>query len=117
MRYLVFLIILAAIGFFAYQIIGNGLPFVNSPVSICQLKETPKKYVDRAQIKVSGKVTNSYSLFGKNLYELSNPDENCSIKVVSSGASPKEGKTLTIRGNLKEAFNIGNKRMLVIVEE
>jgi hypothetical protein len=91
--------------------------FLNSGVDICELRDTPKKYADRKTITVQGEVISSYSLLGSNLYELSQPGDSCAINVVSTGASPTEGKHLTIEGQLKEGFKLGSTRMLVIVEQ
>ena len=117
MRYVLFFVILGLIGFFAYQVVNEDSSFFNSTVSICKLRESPKQYAKKPEVTIKGEVTSSYSLFGKNLYELTQKNEDCSIRVVSSGASPKEGNILTVTGKLKEAFKIGNTRMLVVLEE
>lgn len=97
--------------------IDKDSSFFNSEVSICKLRKSPKQYAKKPEVTIKGKVTSSYSVFGKNLYELSQQNEDCSIKVVSSGASPKAGSILTVTGKLKEAFKIGDKRILVVLED
>lgn len=84
---------------------------------ICEIVKAPRKYAKLKQVTVKGKVAGSNSFLGVNMYELSQEKDTCSINVVSQGASPKTGQELTVKGEVQEAYKIGDNRMLVIIED
>lgn len=116
-RNIVFLALLIGGSIIAYKsFFGNNKTGKASP-EICEITKSPRKYAQFKQVKVEGKVTSSNSLLGVNVYELSQKNDTCSIRVVSQGASPKTGEFLTVKGEVQEAYKIGDNRMLVIVED
>ena len=119
MKKLLSLIVLAAVGFFVYQFFfsGNGNREGKVSTTVCKIKEKPRKYAEFKKVTVKGTVAGSKSLAGYNLFELKQKGKDCSIDVVSEGASPSEGKNLTVKGQVKEAYKLGDNRVLVIVEE
>lgn len=119
MKKLLSLIILVVIGLFAWQIFFSGSNYREgkTEATVCQIVDNPRKYAEFKQVTVEGKVVGSKSLAGYNLFEVKQKEKDCSIDVVSEGASPSEGETLTVKGQVQEAFKLGDNRMLVIVEK
>lgn len=90
----------------------------DSPLSrttkITDILASPSKYAD-GLVRVKGKVTESFIVFGQGYFMLA--DETGAIAVVPSKTFPKTGEEVTIKGQVKNAFVIGDKSLMVIVEE
>lgn len=65
-------------------------------------------------VRVKGKVTESFIFFGQGYFMVA--DGTGTIAVVPSKTYPKIGEEVTIRGQVKNAFVIGDKSLSVIIE-
>lgn len=107
-----YLLILFVVGFTAC----NTIDSVTSP-SVCDILKDPRKYAEQAQLKVKGKVTDTFSLLGYKTFELSDVEGRCAITVVTDKVLPKKGDEIVVKGTLDEAFAFGETRKLVLKEE
>ena len=80
---------------------------------IADLLASPSQYADSV-VRVKGKVTNSFMVFGKGYFTVA--DETGSIAIIPSKTYPKTGEEVTIKGRLKSAFVIGDKSLTVLIE-
>jgi len=89
----------------------------NNPLSgttkITDILASPSKYSDSV-VHIKGKVTESFIFFGQGYFILA--DGTGVIAVVPSKTYPKTGEEVTIRGQVKNAFVIGDKSLTVIIE-
>ena len=80
-------------------------------VSIKEIKENPRKYVDKT-VRVRGEVVQRMGLL-ISFYEID--DGSDKIRVVSSKQLPEIGKQIQVTGKVKY-FAFGNLELLVIIE-
>ena len=73
--------------------------------SINEVLADPTKYRNR-EVKVSGSVTDSFSLASRGIYRV-HDKENQSLWVVSDRGVPRNGARVTVKGTIREGFNIG----------
>lgn len=89
----------------------------DSPLSrttkITDILASPSKYEDNV-VRVKGKVTEAFIFFGQGYFMIA--DGTGVIAVVPSKTYPKTGEEVTIRGQVKNAFVIGDKSLTVIIE-
>ncbi len=89
----------------------------DSPLSrtdkITDILASPTQYGDRL-VHVKGNVTKSFIVFGHGYFMIA--DETGAIAVIPSKTFPKTGEEVTIRGEVKNAFAIGDKSLTVIIE-
>ncbi|MBP1747910.1 MAG: hypothetical protein H6Q52_449 [Deltaproteobacteria bacterium] len=104
-KYAVFLSILA---FLALTSCGNLFP-----TKIGDIRGNPRKYAEK-QVIISGQVTEILSLIAFKYFVIK--DDTGEIAVITSKPLPAAGQKLTVRGIVKEAFSIGNRNALVIME-
>jgi hypothetical protein len=81
---------------------------------IADINNKPRHYADK-EVTVSGEVTATFSLVVIKYFTLR--DDTGEITIVTERALPKEGERLTIKGIVREAFSLGSKTLLVIVEK
>lgn len=74
----------------------------------------PRQFTDR-QIAVSGVVGNNFAVMGMGYFQLVG-DDGSVLTVLSNQGMPAQGKRVTIRGTLHQAYAIGPQQMLVLVE-
>jgi hypothetical protein len=84
-----------------------------SSVSINQITENPRKYAGRT-ITISGRVVDGFSLLVVKYFILR--DKTGEMVVVTGKPLPKKGEQLSVRGMVEEAFSLGDKQLLVLVE-
>ena len=93
------------------------LSCTNNPLSgttkITDILASPSKYAD-GLVRVKGKVTESFIVFGQGYFMIA--DGTGAIAVVPSKTYPKTGEEVTIKGQVKNAFVIGDKSLTVIIE-
>lgn len=93
------------------------LSCTNGPLSgstkITDILASPSKYAD-GSVRIKGKVTESFIFFGQGYFMVA--DGTGAIAVVPSKTFPKTGEDVTIRGQVKNAFVIGDKSLTVIIE-
>jgi hypothetical protein len=73
----------------------------------------PRDYVDR-EVTISGEVTGTFSLFVVKYFIVR--DSSGEISVISEKPLPAKGENIKVKGTVKEAFSIGAKTALVLVE-
>ena len=105
-----------SLGFFVLVILVSSCdknPLFSSTESISKILESPSKYHNKV-VTIKGKVTESILAFGVGYFVLS--DGTTSIAVIPSKTFPKVGEEVQIRGSVKNAFIIGDKSLIVIIE-
>jgi hypothetical protein len=84
------------------------------PTPINKILENPRDY-DGKTVRISGEVTEVFAFFVVKYFVVK--DKTGEIMVVTSRPLPREGAEITIKGTVREAFSIGDKQLLVIVED
>jgi hypothetical protein len=80
---------------------------------INKILESPRDYTGKA-VAISGEVTEVVSLVVVKYFVVR--DNTGKIIVVTKRPLPKEGTKITVKGMVQEAFSIGDKQLIVIVE-
>jgi hypothetical protein len=65
----------------------------------------PARYRDR-EVKLAGSVTDSYSFVGQGAYQLD--DNTGKLWIVSNRGVPRRGSRVTVKGTVREGFNLGS---------
>ena len=73
--------------------------------TINQVLADPSRYRDR-EVQLSGAVVDSYSLANRGAYRID--DETGQLWVVSDTGAPRTGARVTVRGTIREGFNLGS---------
>ena len=73
--------------------------------TIGQVLTDPSRYSDR-QVQLSGSVVDSYSLANRGAYRID--DNTGQLWVVSDRGTPRKGARVTVKGTIREAFNLGS---------
>jgi len=72
--------------------------------SIDRIVADPTRYGDK-EVKVSGRVADSYSLMDRGIYRLE--DKTGELWVVSSRGVPRSGERVDVKGTVRQGFNLG----------
>jgi hypothetical protein len=72
--------------------------------SITDVLSNPSRYRDR-EIQISGDVLDSFSLLNRGVYRVR--DETGQLWVVSDRGVPNSGARVTVKGTIREGFNLG----------
>lgn len=72
--------------------------------SINHVLADPSRYRNR-DVRVSGRVADSYSIGGRGAYRLT--DRSGELWVISDRGVPRRGADVTVKGTVREAFNLG----------
>ena len=72
--------------------------------SINNVLADPSRYRNR-EVKVSGRVVDSYSVADRGFYRLQ--DRSGELWVVSTRGVPRTGARVSVRGTIRDAYNIG----------
>lgn len=73
----------------------------------------PREYADK-EVTISGEVTDTFSFFIVKYFVVQ--DNSGEISVVTEKPLPAKGEKIRVKGTVKEAFSIGSKTSLVLVE-
>jgi len=73
----------------------------------------PRDYAEK-EVSISGEVTETFSLFVVKYFIVR--DDSGEISVISDKPLPAKGEKIKVKGTVKEAFSIGTKTALVLVE-
>ena len=73
--------------------------------SINQVLADPGRYRDR-EVKLSGSVVDSYSFVGNGAYQIE--DSSGKLWVVSNRGVPRKGARVTVKGTVRDGFNLGS---------
>ncbi len=69
-----------------------------------QILADPSKYANK-NVRIEGTVTESYSVLGKGAYQLA--DGTGRIWIVSQSGVPRKGAQVSVKGKVREAFDVG----------
>ncbi len=81
---------------------------------IAKIIDNPRDY-DGRHVTISGEVTDLFSLFVVKCFVLK--DSTGELTVVSKRALPKKGNSIKVSGSVQAAFSLGDKQLLVLVED
>lgn len=84
------------------------------PVPIKKILENPRVYVGK-QVTISGKVTDMFGLVFVKYFILQ--DETGEITVVTNRPMPAKGERIKVKGKVQDAFSIGNRQLIVLIEK
>lgn len=73
-------------------------------LSVHQILADPSRYRNR-DVRVSGAVEESFSLADRGIYRIG--DRSGQLWVVSDRGVPRRGARVTVRGTIREGFNLG----------
>jgi hypothetical protein len=73
--------------------------------SVNQILADPARYRDR-EVRVAGSVAESYSFASRGAYRID--DESGQLWVVSDRGVPRKGARVTVKGMIREGFNLGS---------
>lgn len=73
--------------------------------SVNQILADPSRYRDR-EVTVSGAVVDSYSFASSGAYRID--DRTGQLWVVSDRGVPRKGARVTVKGRIREGFNLGS---------
>jgi hypothetical protein len=65
----------------------------------------PSRYANNS-VRIEGSVTESYSVLGRGAYQVD--DGTGRIWVVSEKGVPREGARVSVKGKIRDGFNLGN---------
>ena len=74
-------------------------------MTINQVLADPSRYRNR-EVQLSGAVVDSYSLANQGAYRID--DETGQLWVVSDKGTPRKGARVTVKGTIREGFNLGS---------
>lgn len=80
---------------------------------IKKVLENPRDYSSKP-VRISGEVKEVFSLVVVKYFVVK--DKTGEIAVVTKRPLPAEGTKITVKGTVHEAFSIGDKQLIVIVE-
>ena len=75
------------------------------PKTINHVLTDPSRYAEK-EVKLQGRVVESYSVAGRGAYRLE--DETGRLWIVSERGVPRQGARIEVKGKVKEAFNLGS---------
>lgn len=74
-------------------------------MTINRVLADPSRYRDR-EVQLSGAVVDSYSVASRGAYRLD--DDTGQLWVVSDRGTPRTGARVTVKGTIREGFNLGS---------
>jgi hypothetical protein len=83
------------------------------PTQIDKILANPRDYADK-KVTISGTVTDTFSFLVVKYFTVT--DDTGEMTVVSQKPLPEEGSTVKVTGTVKEAFSLGDQRMIVLIE-
>ena len=73
--------------------------------TINQIMADPSRYANK-EVRIEGGVTDSYSVLGRGAYQID--DGTGRLWVVSEKGVPREGARVSVKGKVKDGFNLGS---------
>ena len=86
--------------------------FMATPIK--KILDNPRDYSGKT-VTVSGDVTEVFSLFIIRYFMVK--DSTGEIVIVTQKPLPRKGSKISVKGTVQEAFSLGDKQLIVIVEE
>ena len=84
------------------------------PTSIGKILENPRDYAEKT-VTISGEVTEVFSLVVIKYFTVK--DGTGEIVVITEKPLPKAGTKMKVKGTVREAFSLGDKSLVVIIEK
>lgn len=84
------------------------------PTPIKKILENPREYSGRT-VTISGKVTEVVGLVFVQYFVVK--DSTGEITVITAKPLPRRGSDITVKGKVQQAFAIGDRQLIVIVEK
>lgn len=81
---------------------------------IQEIKAKPREYADK-RVKVAGTVTETFSLLVLKGFVLN--DGTGDIYVVTKKVMPAQGEQIAVKGTVREAFSLGDRHVLILLED
>lgn len=75
-------------------------------MTINQVLADPSRYYRNHEVQLSGAVVDSYSVANRGAYRID--DETGQLWVVSDKGTPRKGARVTVKGTIREGFNLGS---------
>ena len=91
-------------GFVTGLVLGALVLSACATRSVNQILADPARYRNR-EVRVSGSVVESYSLTNRGAYLID--DQSAQLWVVSDRGVPRKGAQVTVKGTIREGFNLG----------
>ena len=92
-------------------LVGCGSLF-STPIG--KIVENPRDYADKT-VTISGEVTQVFSLLIIKYFTVK--DSTGEIVVITEKPLPKPGAKMKVKGTVREAFSLGDKSVVVIIEK
>jgi cytochrome c-type biogenesis protein CcmE len=80
---------------------------------ISDILSDPRKF-DGKEVRISGRVTEVASIYRAGYFRVE--DGSGAIVVVTTRIPPREGQRIVARGVVEQAYTIGQKQMIVVIE-
>lgn len=97
------------------MLIGAACDRIREQVSprISDILSDPRKF-DGKEVQFTGRVTEVASIYRAGYFRVD--DGSGAIVVVTTRIPPREGQTIVARGVVEQAYTIGQKQMIVVIE-
>ncbi len=95
----------------AMMLIAGCGSLVATPIK--KILDNPRDYSGRT-VRVTGEVTDTFSLLVIKYFMVK--DSTGEITVITTKPLPQRGSAITVKGTLNEAFSLGDRKLVVIVE-
>lgn len=92
-------------------IVGGCANMFATPIK--KILDNPRDYSGKA-VTITGEVTEAEGLFFVQYFVVK--DSSGEITVITKRPLPRQGSKITVRGTVQQAFSIGDKQLIVIVE-
>ncbi len=101
---------------FAGLVLACAFLFTACPqrTSIADLKRDPARYNNK-EVAVSGRVTDSYGVFGRGAYEID--DNTGRLWVATESGVPERGARIGAKGRLLNGLNIAGRNFGIVLRE
>jgi hypothetical protein len=86
-------------------VVGSLVSSACASMTVNQILADPSRYRDR-EVRVSGAVVDSYSLANRGAYRID--DGTGQLWVVSETGVPRRSARVTVKGKVREGFNLGS---------
>lgn len=83
------------------------------PTKIGSILENPRNYAEK-EVTVSGEVTGAFSLVVVKYFTVK--DNTGELAIVTERTLPQKGERIRVKGTIKEAFSLGDKKLIVLIE-
>ncbi len=98
-------------GIIAVILIAGCGNFMATPIK--KILDNPRGYSGRT-VRIAGEVTETFSFFFIKYFTVK--DRSGEITVITTKPLPQRGSRVSIKGTVQEAFSLGDKQLIVIVE-